>query len=124
MIFKLNINNIKLNRILRGHTLEVIDTNTNNDVINNDDTRNTNNDDDDKINKGINKNFGSYLAGLIEGDGSIYIPKNPKGAPMIVVLFHSKDLPLALFIQKNLNVGNVYKIKGENAYSYTISDLK
>ena len=80
IILKFNTDNIKLNRILRGHTLEVIDTNTNNDVINNDDTTNTNNDDDDaKINKDINKNFGSYLAGLIEGDGSIYVPKNPVG---------------------------------------------
>lgn len=125
MILKFSTDNIKLNRIPRGHTLEVMDTNTNNDVINNDDTTNTNNDDDDaKINKDINKNFGSYLAGLIEGDGSIYVPKNPKGAPMIVVAFHSKDLPLALFIQKNLNAGNVYKIKGKNAYNYTISDIK
>lgn len=45
-------------------------------------------------------------------------------ASMIVISFNSKDLPLALFIQKNLNVGNIYKIKGKSAYSYTISDLK
>ena len=73
--------------------------------------------------KDKNKNFGSYLAGIIEGDGAIYIPKK-KGASMIVISFHTKDLPLALLIQKNLNAGNIYKIKGKNAYSYTISDLK
>jgi hypothetical protein len=43
---------------------------------------------------------------------------------MIVIAFHSKDLPLALILQKILGVGNIYKIKGKNAYSYTISDLK
>jgi hypothetical protein len=32
---------------------------------------------------------------------------------MIVIAFHSKDLPLALIIQKNLGVGNIYKIKGK-----------
>jgi len=97
------INNKKLNRILRDHTLEVNETIT------------TENEDNIK--------FSSYLAGLIEGDGCIYIAKN-KNASMIVITFHSKDIPLALIIQKNLGVGNIYKIKGRNAYNYTISDFK
>jgi LAGLIDADG DNA endonuclease family protein len=62
--------------------------------------------------KGNSKNLGSYLAGLIEGDGSIYIPKDNKNASRIIIVFNSKDLPLALIIQKNLNGGNIYKKKG------------
>jgi len=100
--------NINLYSTLRGHTLEVINSHVNN-----------NNDKQDK-----NKNLGSYLAGLIEGDGAIHIPKNIKNSSIITISFNSKDLPLILIIQKTLNVGNVYKVKGKNAYSYTISDLK
>jgi hypothetical protein len=74
--------------------------------------------------KGNSKNLGSYLAGLIEGDGSIYIPKDNKNASRIRIAFNSKDLPLALIIQKNLNGGNIYKKKGKNAYTYEISDIK
>lgn len=68
--------------------------------------------------------MGSYLAGLIEGDGAIYIPKNNRNAAMIIISFHSKDLPLFLILQKNLGEGNILKIKGKNAYQYTISDIK
>ena len=54
--------NIKLDRILRGHTLNAT-------IIS------------------------SYLAGLIEGDGNIYVPKT--GAASVTIIFNSKDLPLA-----------------------------
>lgn len=84
---------IELNRIPRGHTLDTT-------------------------------YISSYLAGLIEGDGCIYVPKNTKGAATVTIIFCNKDLPLALIIQKELNTGNIYKIKGKNAYSYVISDLK
>jgi len=43
---------------------------------------------------------------------------------MITIAFNSKDLPLALIIQKKLKTGNIYKIKGKNAYSYTISNFE
>lgn len=82
--------NIKLDRILRGHTLNAT-------IIS------------------------SYLAGLIEGDGNIYVPQT--GAASVTIIFNSKDLPLALLIQKEINHGNIYKIKGKNAYSYVISNL-
>lgn len=104
-IIHFNSINIKLNSILRGHTLKVINLNTN-------------------YSNDKNKNLGSYFAGLIEGDGAIYIPKNNKNASMIIITFNSKDLPLILTIQKTLNIGNVYKIKGKNAYTYSISDIK
>ncbi|KAG0670401.1 NADH dehydrogenase subunit 4, partial [Pichia californica] len=67
----------------------------------------------------------SYLTGLIEGDGNIYIPlnKEKKGCPSISISFPTKDLPLFLLIQKEINYGNIYKIKGKNAYEYVIGKL-
>lgn len=49
-----------------------------------------------------NKNIGSYLAGLIEGDGTIFVPKvyrnkkNKINYPYIKICFDIKDKPLAL----------------------------
>lgn len=71
-------------------------------------------------NKYNNNNLGPYLAGLIEGDGSIYIPnldkvyynnKNQKlyPNPKIQIIFHINDLKLALHLKEILNCGNVYK---------------
>jgi hypothetical protein len=76
--------------------------------------------------------FGSYLAGLIEGDGTIFVPRTKRDAlgrlryPAIEISFHSKDFPLALLIQKNLNslgcaVG-IHKKKGSNSYVLAIHD--
>ena len=51
----------------------------------------------------INKNskFSSYLAGLIEGDGSIIVPKeNIKSYnPYFEIVFHIDDLPLSYVLQ-------------------------
>nr|YP_009568400.1 LAGLIDADG endonuclease [Orbilia oligospora]QBL02039.1 LAGLIDADG endonuclease [Orbilia oligospora] len=77
----------------------------------------------------IEKNkFSSYLAGLIEGDGTIIVPKSersPKGVlnyPSIQIVFHLKDLPLALLIQKNLGHGSLARKKGVNAYILTVNN--
>lgn len=73
-------------------------------------------------------NFGYYLAGLIEGDGSIIVPKterSDKGKlnyPSIQIVFHLKDLPLALMIQKNIGHGSINRKKGVNAYILTINN--
>jgi len=75
-------------------------------------------------------NFISYLIGLIEGDGTIIVPKterSPKGKlnyPSIQIVFHLKDLPLALLIQKNLGYGSLIQKKGLNAYVLFINDQK
>ena len=77
----------------------------------------------------INKNFSSYLAGLFEGDGCIWIPKNEKDKnnktiyPMITLTFNSKDFPLITILQERLEIGHIYKVKGKNAYTYRISNL-
>jgi LAGLIDADG endonuclease len=74
-----------------------------------------------------NSNLAYYIAGLIEGDGSIHVPKTERSIkgklnyPSITVVFHLKDLPLALLIQKTLNNGSMFRVKGSNAYNLTIN---
>lgn len=73
-------------------------------------------------------NFGYYIAGLIEGDGSIYVPKTDrsikgkKNYPSISISFQLKDLPLAMLIQKNLGLGSLIRVKGANSYILTINN--
>ena len=77
-----------------------------------------------------NNNFISYLTGLIEGDGTIIVPKTERSSkgklnyPSIQIVFHLKDLPLALLIQKNLGFGSLIRKKGINAYILYINDQK
>ena len=85
----------------------------------------------DNNSKNLNKSFFSYyLTGLIEGDGTIITPKTlrtPQGKlnyPAIQVVFHLKDLPLALLVQKELGVGSLCRKKGVDAYILTINSYK
>ena len=72
-------------------------------------------------------NFENYLTGLIEGDGTIFVPKTEysdkgkKNYPAIKIAFHSKDFPLAMLIQKNLSSGSLNRKKGVNAYTLTVN---
>jgi len=74
--------------------------------------------------------FASYLTGLIEGDGTIVVPKTERSIkgklnyPSIQISFHLKDLPLALIIQKQLKNGSLSRKKGVNAYTLTINNHK
>lgn len=74
--------------------------------------------------------FVSYLTGLIEGDGTIIVPKTERSSkgklnyPSIQIVFHLKDLPLALLIQKNLGTGSLIRKRGSNAYILFINDKK
>lgn len=74
------------------------------------------------------ENFGYYISGLIEGDGSIYVPKSErsikgkKNYPAIQIAFNLKDLPLAMLIQKNIGHGSLSRVKGANAYVFTINN--
>jgi len=64
--------------------------------------------------------LGHYLAGLIEGDGSIIVPKtvrNQKGKllyPVVKITFVEKDAPLAKKIQEVLNGGTLVYPKNTN----------
>lgn len=87
--------------------------------------------DENKINNNkSNLNFSSYLAGLIEGDGTIVVPtteRSPKGKinyPSIQIIFNLKDLPLALVIQQRLGHGSLSRKKGVNAYILTINNYE
>ena len=102
---------------IRPDTLNLIQIKTN--VINND-SRFFYLTEKNKINKDMSDlNFSSYLTGLIEGDGTIIVPKTErsikgqKNYPSIQIAFNLKDLPLALLIQKNLGHGSLYREKKE-----------
>jgi Cytochrome C and Quinol oxidase polypeptide I/LAGLIDADG endonuclease len=75
-----------------------------------------------------NLKFSSYLTGLIEGDGSIITPKTERSVkgrinyPSIQIVFHLKNLPLALMIQKEIKNGSLSRKKGVNAYVLTINN--
>ena len=84
-----------------------------------------------KNSKNLNKSlFSYYFTGLIEGDGTIVTSKtlrSPKGKlnyPAIQIVFHLKDLPLALLVQKELGVGSLSRKKGVNAYILTINSYE
>ena len=74
--------------------------------------------------------FINYLTGLIEGDGTIIVPKTERSFkgkinyPSIQIVFNLKDFPLALLIQKNLGYGSLQRKKGVNAYVLYINNQK
>jgi len=72
-------------------------------------------------------NFGSYLAGLFEGDGHIWIPKNKlvkKHNPRFCITFHIKDKSLAEVIFKKIGYGFIRIKSKENAVVLTVSPIK
>ena len=77
----------------------------------------------------VNQQIGYYLAGLIEGDGSITVPKKEKSDkeksyhPIIRIVFNSKDVNLAVMLKERLNLGHLQKSKG-NYYLWEIQDIK
>ena len=81
------------------------------------------------LNTNLSK-FSYYLTGLMEGDGTIIVPKTDRSNkgklnyPSIQIVFHLKDLPLALLIQKNLGHGSILRKKGVNAYIFTINNIE
>jgi len=86
-------------------------------------------------NKGCFSNYSNiqlshYITGLLEGDGTIYVPKTVRSSkgtinyPSIQIVFHLKDLPLALLIQKELGHGSISRKKGKNAYIYTVNNFE
>lgn len=85
---------------------------------------------EDKINNIsiTNPQFGPYLAGLIEGDGSISVhdssSKNQRYSPKITIVFHLSDLPLAEHLQKITECGKVYHKKDAGYILWQIQDLQ
>lgn len=57
------------------------------------------------------KEFGYFLAGLIEGDGWF-------GKKQLHIIFAENDVSLAYYIKKRIGYGNIYKIKNKKAIRY------
>lgn len=78
--------------------------------------------------KSLNNNFSYYLAGLIEGDGTIIVPKTVKDQkgrntyPSIQIVFGLYDLSLALMVQKTLKHGSISRKVGKNVYIFTVNN--
>jgi hypothetical protein len=74
--------------------------------------------------------LGGYLAGLIEGDGSIIVPKtirNQKGKllyPIVKITFVEKDTPLALKIKKVIGGGTIVHPENSNYIDLLFQDIK
>jgi hypothetical protein len=66
-----------------------------------------------------NSNLRSYLAGLIEGDGTIAVHNknttSKKYIPHIIIVFKKADLPLAEFLKDITKCGKVY-VKSNRGY--------
>jgi LAGLIDADG DNA endonuclease family protein len=75
------------------------------------------------------KLLSGYLAGLIEGDGSIIVPKtirNPKGKllyPVVKITFVEKDTPLALKIKEVIGGGTIVHPKNSNYIDLLFQDV-
>ncbi len=75
------------------------------------------------------KLLGHYLAGLIEGDGSIIVPKtirNPKNKllyPVVKITFVDKDAPLALKIKYIIKGGTLVYPKNTRYLNLLFQDL-
>jgi len=73
----------------------------------------------DSISVNFNSNLGSYLAGLIEGDGTFSIHDSnsiaKNQAPKIIIVFKKADLPLAKYLQELTTCGTV-QIKADRGY--------
>lgn len=75
------------------------------------------------------KRLGSYLAGLIEGDGTIVVPSTERSAKgrlnyaKVQIVFVAKDFPMLILLAKTLNHGSISKVKISAAYIYTINSF-
>lgn len=77
----------------------------------------------------ISNNLGAYLAGLIEGDGTIYVPSFDKqinsfkkNSPSINIVFNEKDYPLAEKIQSIIG-GNINKYPKQKYLIIKVQDF-
>ena len=70
--------------------------------------------------------LGSYLAGLIEGDGSIIIRKglHEKISPAIIFTFHKKEWLMFEKLRMVINSGIIYQEKTQEICRYRISNAE
>lgn len=76
-----------------------------------------------------NNEFGHYLAGFIEGDGSLITPttlKNPSGTNKVCsiqIIFHICDLKFVKLLQKRIGHGNIYFAKNTQTVRLMIQNI-
>lgn len=76
-----------------------------------------------------NNKFRSYLAGLIEGDGTFALrvhnenSTSKKYFPQIIIVFKLADLPLAEYLQQITQCGKVYKKPNRGYVLWQIQDI-
>lgn len=71
--------------------------------------------------------LGSYLAGLIEGDGYILLRKEQKKIPAIIITFHEKEIPMfekLKFLLKSVNIYKEKKTGGKSIYRFQITNTE
>lgn len=68
-----------------------------------------------KLHTGTTNQLGYYLAGLIEGDGSIIVRKGTResACPIIVFTYAKSEIPMYERLSKILNTGVLYMEKME-----------
>lgn len=77
------------------------------------------------IDNKINSNLCSYLTGLIEGDGNIYINNNNiNKSPKMSIVFKNNDYELALYLRNIFNIGNITKRSKGNVYIWQIQSIE
>jgi len=83
---------------------------------------------EDSHQRKFNSLFCSYITGLIEGDGTIIVPKtlrSPSGQAnyaSIEIVFDVRDLPLAIVIQRELGFGSISQSNKVNSCRLTIKN--
>lgn len=81
----------------------------------------------EKININNIEYLGSYLAGLIEGNGSITvsdITSKNRYSPKIDIVFIEKDYQLALYLSNLLNIGKINKRPNNKDYIWNINKIE
>lgn len=64
------------------------------------------------------REFGHYLAGLIDGDGHF------SSTQQLVIVFNALDIQLAYYIKEQVGFGNVRKVKNKNAVLFIVANKK
>uniref|UniRef100_UPI002A835370 LAGLIDADG endonuclease n=1 Tax=Saccharomycopsis fibuligera TaxID=4944 RepID=UPI002A835370 len=73
----------------------------------------------------ISNKFRSYLAGLFEGDGTIWVPNSEqKGTPTMNMVFKKEDKYLAEFLCYTLNMGYMQEKSSNNYCTWYIKKME
>lgn len=79
------------------------------------------------INENLKRVFGSYLAGLFDANGHIWIPKpnlKKRHNPRFCITFNLKDEPLANKLLENIGFGHIRYKPEDNACVLIVSPVK